>query len=77
MANGEMEIEDVYDYITKPFDPDLLEITIKEAFEKQGTQKELEEKIRDLEKFKKLTIGRELEMIKLKEEVKKLKEGEE
>ena len=35
--------------------------------------KELQEQIEDLEKFHKITIGRELKMIKLKEEVERLK----
>jgi HAMP domain-containing protein len=36
--------------------------------------KELEEKIEELEKFHKLAVGRELKMIELKEELKKLRE---
>ena len=67
--------ENVYDYVTKPFDPARLEITVKEAFAKIKMKKELEGKMEDLEKFKKLTIGRELEMIKLKEEIDNLKKG--
>jgi len=35
--------------------------------------KELQERIGDLEKFHKITVGRELKMIKLKEEIEKLK----
>ncbi len=36
--------------------------------------KELEERVDELERFYKLTIGREIKMIELKEKVKKLKE---
>jgi len=46
----------------------FLDITKREKFEK-----ELKEKIEDLEKFRKLTEGRELKMIELKQEIKKLK----
>ena len=47
----------------------FLDITKKEEFEKK-----LKEKIKELEKFYNLTIGRELKMIELKQENKKLKE---
>lgn len=43
---------------------------------KERTQ-ELREKVTDLEKFNKLAVGRELKMIELKEEIKKLKEESE
>lgn len=36
--------------------------------------KELKERLEELEKFRKLTVGREMKMIKLKEELKKLKD---
>ena len=35
--------------------------------------KELRERIEELEKFHRLTVGRELKMVELKEEIKKLK----
>jgi len=44
---------------------DLTEIKEKE--------KELREKVEELETFNKLAVGRELKMIKLKEEIKELK----
>ena len=36
--------------------------------------KELRERVEELEKFQRLTVGRELKMVELKEEIKKLKE---
>jgi len=36
--------------------------------------KEIQEKMADLERFQRLAVGRELKMIELKEEIKKLKE---
>ena len=35
--------------------------------------KELQERVEELEKFQRLTVGRELKMVELKEEIKKLK----
>jgi PAS domain S-box-containing protein len=40
----------------------------------KSTQKRLEEKIKELEKFQKVAVRRELRMIELKKEIKKLKE---
>ena len=48
---------------------DLTEIKKKEE--------ELQEKMEELEKFNRLAVGRELKMIELKEEIKKLKEESE
>ena len=39
--------------------------------------KELRERVKELEKFQRLTVGRELKMVGLKEEIKKLKEESE
>ncbi|MDP3093569.1 MAG: HAMP domain-containing protein [bacterium] len=48
----------------------------REGLAEKVTQKtkELQEKVNDLERFNKLTIGRELKMIELKKEINKLKE---
>jgi len=45
-----------------------LEEKIKEAIE------ELQKKVEELEKFHRLTVGRELKMIELKKEIERLKE---
>jgi PAS domain S-box-containing protein len=52
---------------------DLTEVKEKEEKVKESNKK-LEEKIEEMEKINKLTIGRELKMIELKEEIEKLKE---
>jgi PAS domain S-box-containing protein len=52
---------------------DLTEIKKKEA-EIQRNKKELEEKIREMEKFNQLVVGRELKMAELKEKIKELEE---
>jgi len=39
--------------------------------------KDLQEKVKELEKFNRLAVGRELKMVGLKEEIKKLKEESE
>jgi PAS domain S-box-containing protein len=41
--------------------------------ERKKIEQELKEKIQDLEKFHKMAVGRELKMIKLKEEIEELK----
>jgi len=56
---------------------DITDIKIlQENLEKKVKErtKELQEKVEELEKFHKLTVGRELKMIELKKEIKKLKE---
>ena len=52
---------------------------LAESLEKQVEErtKELQEKMEELEKFNRLAVGRELKMIELKEEIKKLKEESE
>ncbi len=49
---------------------------LAENLEKEVGQRTetLQEKIKELEKFQKLTVERELKMVELKEEIKKLKE---
>ncbi len=51
---------------------DLTEVEEKEKKVKESNEK-LREKVEELEKINKLTIGRELKMIELKEEINKLK----
>jgi PAS domain S-box-containing protein len=48
----------------------------RESLEEQVKErtKELREKIGELEKFQKIAVGRELKMVELKEEIKKIKE---
>jgi len=53
---------------------ELEELTKKLDEQVRNRTKELQEKVEELEKFQKLTVGRELKMIELKEENKKLKE---
>ena len=56
---------------------DITEIKkFQESLEEQVKErtKELQDKIRELEKFQKITVGRELKMIELKKEIEKLKE---
>jgi len=53
---------------------ELEELTKKLDEEVRNRTEELQEKVEELEKFQKLTVGRELKMIELKEENKKLKE---
>ena len=52
----------------------MLEIK-KKAAELEKTRKDLEAKIIDLEKFNKLTVGRELKMVELKRKIKELETG--
>jgi C4-dicarboxylate-specific signal transduction histidine kinase len=49
---------------------------LAESLDRQVKEKtkSLQEKIEELEKFNRLAVGRELKMIELKEEIKKLKE---
>ena len=56
---------------------DITEIKkFQESLEEQVKErtKELQDKIRELEKFNRLAVGRELKMIELKKEIEKLKE---
>lgn len=65
--------EDFFDYITKPFDPDKLLKVINKAAVKQSTERKEREDMAIKEQFQKLAIGRELKMIKLKNEITTLK----
>jgi len=53
---------------------ELEELTKSLEEKVKGRTKELQLRIEELEKFHKLTIGRELKMVELKEEIEKLKE---
>jgi len=52
---------------------DLYNSLNKTANEVYTARQELEERIKELEKFHKLTVGRELRMVELKEEIERLK----
>jgi hypothetical protein len=58
----------------------FIDITLLKKIQKEMEEeiklktKDLREKIIELEKFQKIAIGRELKMIELKEEIKKLRE---
>jgi len=49
-------------------------ITVTDVSKIKEYQKKLEEKIEELERFSRLAVGRELQMIELKKEIKRLKE---
>jgi len=52
---------------------ELKELSDHLEMDVQNRTKELQQKIEELEKFNKLTIGRELKMVELKKEIEKLK----
>lgn len=52
----------------------LKELTVNLEKRVQERTKELQEKVGELEKFYRVTVGRELKMVELKEEIEKLKE---
>jgi two-component system response regulator HydG len=76
----------VYDYIVKPFSPEDLRMVIQRATEKvrlarenrrlvkelEKTNRELKERIGQLEKFTRIATGREEKMAELKERIKEL-----
>jgi len=66
--------EELYDYITKPFNPKKLIETIKTAFAKQIVGKKLQDRVIALEQFQKVAKNREFKMIELKQEIKQLKD---
>jgi len=53
---------------------ELKELTVSLDKKVKERTRELEERVNELERFHKLTVGRELKMIELKKEIKKLKE---
>ena len=50
-------------------------LAITDITEMKKYQKDLEERVEELEKFYRVTVGRELKIVKLKEEIKKLEKG--
>lgn len=64
----------VSDFFTKPYSPEKIVESVKKCAEKQMIKRELDSKMDALESFSKIATGRELKMVKLKEEVNKLKE---
>lgn len=68
------EMKDILEIKVRARTTELEELT--QSLEKQvkGRTKELQEKLAEMERFQRLAVGRELKMIELKEEIKKLKE---
>lgn len=69
--------ENVYDYVTKPFNPEKLIGIIKAGMEKQKIERILREKMAILERYREITINatveRELRLTQLKKEIADLK----
>jgi hypothetical protein len=52
-------------------------ILVKQSQELVFANEELDKKIKEMEKFQNLAVGRELRMVELKEEIRKLREKQE
>lgn len=71
---GQKETETILRIRTKARTRELKELAERLDQRVQQRTKDLQEKIRELEKFQKLAVGRELKMMEMKKEIKKLKE---
>jgi len=58
-----------FGYVLKPFEDRELEIVIEMALAKHRAEESLQEKYHEIERFNKMTEGRELRMIELKREI--------
>lgn len=65
--------ERVYDYISKPFDPEKLIKIVNQAALDQIKERSQKKDMVIKDQFQKLAVGRELKMIKLKKEIEQLK----
>ena len=64
--------KEIFDYVTKPLDPEKIMQTIKNALEIQEAELQKKARLKDLETFQKVAVGREQKIIECKTEIEKL-----